>query len=144
MKISKILIAALILICAIGIVSAADLPDLQVPDTFKDLGGGSYSNEADDIEIDIYNDTDLKSYFTNDTATKLTVTPGKINNTYNFTDDVNELFGICELVKINDDQYVIQVWANSDSSDTSLDRFYDTLEQVNKLNNLTPEDASTL
>ena len=144
MKISKILIAALILICAIGIVSSAELPNLQVPDTFKDLGDGSYSNEADDIEIDIYNDTDLKSYFTNDTATKLTVTPGKINNTYNFTDGVNELFGICELVKINDNQYVIQVWANSDSSNTSLDRFYDALEEVNKLNNITPEDASTL
>lgn len=144
MKISKILIAALILICAIGIVSAAELPDLQVPDTFKDLNGGSYSNEADDIEIDIFNDTDLKSYFTNDTEAKLTVTPGKINNTFNFTDGINKMFGVCELVKINDQQYVIQFWANDDSSNTSLDRFYDALEQVNKLNDITPEDASTL
>jgi hypothetical protein len=144
MKISKILIAALILICAIGIVSAAELPNLQVPDTFKDLGGGSYSNEADNIEIDIFNDTDLKSYFTNDTATKLTVTPGKINNTYTYTDGTNKQFGVSELVKINGEQYVIQFWADDDSSNTSLDRFYDALEQVNKLNNITPEDASTL
>lgn len=144
MKISKILIATLILICAIGIVSSAELPNLQVPDTFKDLGSGSYSNEADNIEIDIFNDTDLKSYFTNDTATKLTVTPGKINNTYTYTDGTNKQFGVSELVKINGEQYVIQFWADDDSSNTSLDRFYDALEQVNKLNNITPEDASTL
>lgn len=57
MKFSKILIAALLLICTIGIVSSAAVPEIQVPNTFKDLGDGSYSNESDGIDIDIYNDT---------------------------------------------------------------------------------------
>ena len=143
MKFSKILIAALLLICAIGIVSAAALPEIQVPNTFKDLGDGSYSNEADGIDIDIYNDTDLKDHFANDTAVKNTVAAGKINNTYTFTDGVNDISGINELVTINGEQFVIEISTQGNFTDSQLDKFYNALEEVNKLNKLTPEDPST-
>ena len=51
MKISKISLTILILICAVGIAAAAELPDIKVAEGYNDLGNGSYFNEAKNIEI---------------------------------------------------------------------------------------------
>ena len=147
MKITKISLAILILICAIGIASAATIPDIKVADGFKDLGDGSYTNDADNIDIDMMDEKDikdLKGAFENDSDVKYTTTPGKLNNTYNFTDGVNKLTGVNELVKINDKEYVIEFTVDSIENDVPLDKLYDALEEFNKLNNLEPIDPSTL
>lgn len=143
MKISKLVILALMLVCTIGIVSAADLPELKVPDKFTNLDGESYTNQAEGIELEVFGEN-LTEFFTNDTELKFTITPGKINNTFNYTDGTNNMIGISELVTINDKHYVVEVWKESNATDISLDKLYDTLEEVNKLNSLTPEDPSTL
>jgi len=136
----------LILICAIGIVAAANVSDIKVAAGFENLGDGNYKNDANDIGIDILDEKDLKDLkisFENDSSVKYSTTPGKLNNTFNFTDGVNELIGVNELVKINNKEYVIEVSVESDEN-VALDELYDTLEEFNKLNNLEPIDPSTL
>lgn len=61
MKINKIGFVLLLLIFAIGIVSAATVSDIKVADGFKDLGDGSYTNDADKINIDIMDEKDVKN-----------------------------------------------------------------------------------
>ena len=80
----------------------------------------------------------------NTLSKEISIDPGKLNNTFNFTDEVNDMTGVCELVKINDTNYVIEVWDCSVSGNTTLDKLYDALEEVNKLNNLEPIDPATL
>lgn len=147
MKITKISLAILILVCTIGIVAAAEVADFKVMNGYNNLGDGNYLNDAENIEIDILSDKDignLKDAFKNDSNVKYTISPGKLNNTFNYTDGVNDMIGVSELIKINDKNYAIEVWINTDTKNISLDQLYDTLEEVNKLNNLEPLDPSTL
>jgi hypothetical protein len=147
MKIPKITLFIMVLICSIGIACAADLSDIKVADGFEDLGNGSYINEKDNIYLDIFTDiekNDLKDFLENSSAVKYTTCSGKLNNTFNFTDGVNEIIGVHELVEINDTICPVEFSIESNADDTSLDRFYDALEEFNKLNNLTPIDPSTL
>ena len=85
----------------------------------------------------------LKSIFENDSGVKYTVVPGKLNNTFNYTDGVNEEVGVDELVKINGKEYVIEFFAYNEDN-VSIDKIYDAVEEFNKLNNLTPIDPSIL
>ena len=85
----------------------------------------------------------LKSIFENDSGVKYTVVPGKLNNTFNYTDGVNEEVGVDELVKINGKEYVIEFFAYNEDN-VSIDKIYDAVEEFNKLNNLTPLDPSIL
>lgn len=145
MKISKISLTILILICAVGIAAAAELPDIKVAEGYNDLGNGSYFNEAKNIEMDIITEDleDLDDYLKNDNDVKYTVTPGKLNYTFNFTDGVNEIVGVNELVKINNKEYLVEFWIDSNENIT-FDNFYDDLDEFNKLNNLEPIDPSIL
>ena len=136
----------LILICAIGIASAASVSDMKVADGFKDLGEGSYTNDADKINIDIMDEKDIENIsgtFENDSAVKYTITPGNLNYTYNFTDGVNEITGVNELVKINNKEYIVEFTFDT-VDNISLDKIYDALKEFNKLNNLEPIDPATL
>ena len=145
MKISKITLVILILTCAVGIAAAAEFPDIKVAEGYTDLGNGSYSNEAKNIEMDIITEDleELNDYFENDSDVKYTTTPGKLNYTFNFTDGVNEMVGVNELVKIGDKQYIIEFWIDSNEN-IPFDNLYDNLDEFNKLNNLEPIDPSTL
>ncbi|WP_405290549.1 hypothetical protein [Methanobrevibacter sp.] len=146
MKLTKISLAILILICAVGMVAAVEISDIKVAEGFENLGAGNYVNDANNVYIDIINEKEvkpLKSIFENDSNVKHTVVPGKLNNTFNYTDGVNLQAGIDELVKINDKEYVIEFYAYDDDN-VSMDKIYDALEEFNKLNNLTPIDPSTL
>lgn len=61
-----------------------------------------------------------------------------------FKDGINEMTGIVELVKIDEQEYSITFSTDTNSASTSLDKIYDVLEEFNKLNNLEPLDPSTL
>ena len=56
MKLTKISLAILILICAVGMVSAVELSDIKVADGFKNIGAGNYANDANNVNIDIINE----------------------------------------------------------------------------------------
>lgn len=146
MNLTKISLAILILICAIGMVSAAEISDIKIADGFENLGDGNYENDANHIKLDIMDKKDvnpIKDVFKNDSSVKYTLVAGKLNNTFNYTDGVNEQAGIVELVKINDKEYVIDCYAYNNDT-VPLDKIYDALEEFNKLNDLTPVDPSTL
>ena len=86
MKLTKISLAILILICAIGMVAAVELSDIKAAEGFEDLGEWYYENDANHINIDIIDEKKvkpLKSIFENDSGVKYTVVPGKLNNTFN-------------------------------------------------------------
>lgn len=147
MKVTRICLAMIILICAIGIVAAEEVSDIKVATGYENLGNGSYTNNAENIAIDIYSEKEignLSEEVTNDTDAKYTVMPGKLNNTFNFTDGINEMTGIVELVKIDEQEYSITFSTDTNSASASLDKIYDVLEEFNKLNNLEPLDPSTL
>ena len=146
MKLIKISLAILILICAVGMVAAVELSDIKAAEGFEDLGEWYYENDANHINIDIIDEKKvkpLKSIFENDSGVKYTVVPGKLNNTFNYTDGVNEEVGVDELVKINGKEYVIEFFAYNEDN-VSIDKIYDAVEEFNKLNNLTPLDPSIL
>lgn len=146
MKLTKISLAILILICAVGMVAAVELSDIKAAEGFEDLGEGYFENDANHINIDIIDEKKvkpLKTIFENDTGVKYTVVPGKLNNTFNYTDGVNEEVGVDELVKINGKEYVIEFFAYNEDN-VSIDKIYDAVEEFNKLNNLTPIDPSIL
>ncbi|WP_405295038.1 hypothetical protein [Methanobrevibacter sp.] len=147
MKITKVSLAMLILICAIGIVAAAELSDFKVGEGYTTLKEGSYTNGEESIAIDIISENDiddLNDAFKNDSDVNYTVESGKLNNTFNFTDEANDMTGVSELVKIKDKNYVIEVWDCSVSGNVTLEKLYDTLEEVNKLNNIEPINPATL
>ena len=146
MKTAKIILAALILLCTVGMAAAVDIGDMKTTDGYVNLEDGTYGNEAEDIQIDVYNGSadELDDYFKNDDDLKISVEKGKLNNTFNFTDGTNNMLGIVELVEIDGKNHVIEFWTDTNANDTSLDRFYDALEEFNKLNDLTPIDPKTL
>lgn len=143
MKISKIFIGALILICAMGVVCATDITKLQMPENYMNLGDGSYGSEVDDVEIDVFVE-DVENSVKNDTSINYTVVPGKIKNTFNFTDGINNETGVLEIVKINNKPAVITFWTETGSNSSDLQRFNDALKEVNKLNKFEPLDPATI
>ena len=79
-----------------------------------------------------------------DSSVNYTIVPGKIKNTFNFTDGVNNMTGIVEIVKIDDKPVAITIWGDIGGKNTDLEKFTSQLEEVNKLNKLEPVDTSTL
>jgi hypothetical protein len=145
MKIQKIFLGILIVICTIGIVAAADISDMKVANGYENLGSGSYDNLADSISIDIYDEgKNLKERFENRSDFNFTISTGKINDTFKFNDGINEMVGITEVVEIDGKPYAVDFWTDSNEKDIDLDKFYDALTEFNKLNNLTPINPSTL
>ena len=164
MKLSKIMILAITLFLAVGIVAAVDVSDLKAPSNFKSDDGYFYETNAlglmdeNGVVIDIFTDKDLElaknatnateqsfsDYFVNDTKLKYTVESTDDANIFSFEDGVNELKGYVELVKIGDEQVVIESSVSSNASDDSLNKSLDSLKEFNELNNFELLDPSSL
>ena len=164
MKLSKIMILAITLFLAVGIVAAVDVSDLKAPSNFKSDDGYFYETNAlglmdeNGVIIDIFTDKDLElaknatnateqsfsDYFVNDTESKYTVESTDDANIFSFEDGINELKGYVELVKIGDEQVVIESSVSSNASDDSLNKSLDSLKEFNELNNFELLDPSSL
>ena len=164
MKLSKIMILAITLFLAVGIVAAVDVSDLKAPSNFKSDDGYFYETNAlglmdeNGVVINIFTDKDLElaknatnateqsfsDYFVNDTESKYTVESTDDANIFSFEDGVNELKGYVELVKIGDEQVVIESSVSSNASDDSLNKSLDSLKEFNELNNFELLDPSSL
>ena len=164
MKLSKIMILAITLFLAVGIVAAVDVSDLNAPSNFKSDDGYFYETNAlglmdeNGVVIDIFTDKDLElaknatnateqsfsDYFVNDTESKYTVESTDDANIFSFEDGINELKGYVELVKIGDEQVVIESSVSSNASDDSLNKSLDSLKEFNELNNFELLDPSSL
>ena len=144
MKIAKITVLAVILLATVGMVAAVDIGNLKVSDGFENLGEGSYSNEADNIEIDVFNGSDIADFFESDDEVNYTVVEGAINNTFNFTDGINEEIGVVELVKADEEYLAVTFWCDYNGTVIGLEKMNTAMEEFNKLNNFTPLDAEVL
>lgn len=150
---NKILIACLILIFTIGIVTAAeiDIDSIKAPDSYKVVDDDAiYSKTSDleinieDFELDDINDTGDADdvFYKNNTELNYTVVPGEINNTFNFTDEINNMYGCVELVEIDGRNYTVYVWGDQGTPDEIIKNTTECLEKVNQLNNFKPIDTS--
>lgn len=155
----KIIILGLILIFTIGIVSATDidLNNIKAPDSYKIADEDSLFSSLSDLEIkfeefeleDINKtaedseDVEEDHAFANNTNFNYTVVPGAIKNTFNFTDDLNKMYGCVELIEINNQKYTVMIWGNNGTPDEIINNATQCLEKFNQLNDFTPIDTSS-
>ena len=131
MKIIKAITALTILLLLIGIVSAVDLNDFKLIDGFTSESEYWASNEDFGLSVNDYNnDTDYDLLFTNDTD-YIVVTDGNISN---YTDTISDQVGCEEVVTVNNEQVLVEVYDNNGD----IDKCYEYLMEFNKINNLEP------
>ena len=151
----KILILTLVLICTIGITTATDIniSNLKAPDTFSVADDDAFFSadkmieiNIDDVELDDLHENDDAddNPFKNSTIAKYSVVPGRINNTFNFTDGTTNIIGCVELVKIENQNCIVTVWTNSGDNKTLINDTTNCLKEFNELNDLKPIDTTTL
>lgn len=160
----KIFILALILIFTVGIVSAVDidLNSIKAPDSYKiidddtlksDLSGLTVDfeefelddiNDTNDGDDDDTGDTADDNSFVNNTQLNYTVVSGEIQNTFNFNDELNKMYGSVELVEINGQKYTIMIWGADGSSDEIIKNSTECLKKLNDLNDFKPIDTSNI
>jgi len=158
----KILILALILIFTVGIVSAVDidLNSIKAPDSYKVVDDDSLRSELSGLEIafeefelddindtdddDVTHDTADDNSFVNNTKFNYTVVPGEVQNTLNFTDELNKMYGCVELVETNGQKYTIMIDGTNGSPDEIIKNSTECLKKLNDLNGFTPIDTSKI
>ena len=104
----------------------------------------------EEFELDDINETDEDSEdvaenhaFANNTDFNYTVVPGDINNTFNFTDELNKMYGCVELIEINNHKYTVMIWGNTGTPDEIINNATQCLEKLNELNDFKPIDTSS-
>lgn len=136
--IKKIIITSIILLLTIGIVIAADVESMKMPDGFESTGSGMYSQKDPltnggtgfNVAIYEYTDSDFADWTTNHTEDDYTVT--KTGSLYWYTDMVDE--GVIEVVEIDDTKYIV-VFSATSKADGGVDQAYEYMMEFNDLNN---------
>lgn len=128
----KIALTLIVLIITVSVVSAVDFEDMKFPDGFEKYSSNCF--EKDDYELNLvpYSDSDKDLIFEDDDD--YTVSEYS-SNIYKYTDKLVETVGAIEVVKIDDDTYLVEcVKKDTTSEDSSV---YDYLIEFNNLNDLT-------
>lgn len=101
--------------------------------------------ELEDINKTVEDSEDVEEdhAFANNTNFNYTVVPGAIKNTFNFTDDLNKMYGCVELIEINNQKYTVMIWGNNGTPDEIINNATQCLEKFNQLNDFTPIDTSS-
>ena len=138
------------------IVSAVDISNFKAPSNFESDGNCSFYElnelgilDENGISIEVFTeenmketqeligsdeDTDKESFFKNDTSLNYTVENSDEENIFFFSDCVNELKGYVELIKIGDDEIIIESNVDFNASDDKIKQSLDVLKEFNKLN----------
>lgn len=135
----KIIITLLLLLLTIGIVTAADIGNLKVPDGFESDGNGMYNQKNPltnggtgfNIFIYKYTDSDFKEWTTNSDD----YTVNKTADIYWYTDIGDE--GVIEVFELDGDKY-IGVFSATSNTNFNTDQAYEYMMEFNKLNNVKP------
>lgn len=145
-KMLKKIILIMTIFLIIGSTYATDVDNLQVPDGWESIGSGSYHEISDspgagsgrNMMIQKWYDGLKNEYYSNITDEHYYVYDNG-DNTFNYTDGLNEDYGCFEVVELDGERYFVIFWnvvdADFDSVDVST---YDLLMEFNKLNNLEP------
>lgn len=137
----KIIIIGLLLVLTIGVVTAADIDHMKMPDDFESTGGGqyrqvnTYNNGGTGFNVIIVEctDTNFHDWTTNDTDLDYGVI--KTGNLYWYT--YMDTKGVFEIVNIDDEKYIVDFSATS-LAEGGVDQAYDYMMEFNDLNNLEP------
>lgn len=127
---------SMILLCA-GAISAKNpneiktMTDFETPTGFEATINDNVW-KLDDYTIMIENGTDDNIEMYLKTSDGYLVTPYQ-NNTYTYQDTMTEDYGVAELVKIGNEQYIITVGSDSDDH-AKLEASFATLCEINELN----------
>ena len=145
----KILFCLILGLFLMGCVSAANLPDFAMVDGFNDTGDGIFlkydSNKKVEQTFFIleYNVHDAGDYLLNDTEYGYTVF-NSTNNTFNFVDEKLKEKGCIELIEFEGKRYIVESWNDITGNDHDFTDTFNNLMQFNKLNNITPLNATEI
>lgn len=143
---SKAIIVFLILISTLTVVSAVDLNNLNLPENFEKVSDVNYNNKVTGEEISLVTVTseDLNSDLINSTQLKERLHPTEKNNIYSFTYESNNMSGCVELIKVDENYYVVGISIDGNANETKIQEMTDTLTKFNELNNFTAIDPTTI
>ena len=145
----KILICLILSLFLIGFVSAADLPKFNMIDGFNDTGDGIFLKYGSDNKISQtffileYNEHDASDYLLNDTDYGYIVSNGT-NDTYNFVDKPLKEKGSIELIELDGKRFIVESWNPIEGDDHDFTDTFNNILQFNKLNNITPLNATEI
>lgn len=137
----KIIVTSIIIITSILLFAGAtmaknpteikNMTDFDIPTGFEATVNDNVW-ELNEYTIMIENGTPENIEMYLKTSDGYLVTPYQ-NNTYTYQDTMMEDYGVAELVKIGDDQYIITVGSDSDDH-AKLEASFATLCEINELN----------
>ena len=142
----KILVGLLLMFLVIGTAVATDTGNLKMPDGWEAINDHTYHEKGNDpgsgsgrnMMIEKWHDSLKDEYYSNISAEHYYVYSNG-DNTFNYSDAVNEDYGCFEVVEINGVKYFVIFWdvmeAEFDSVNVST---HDLILEFNKLNNLKP------
>jgi len=135
------------------------LNSIKAPDSYKIVDDDSLRSDLsgleiafEEFELDDINDTDDDpthdsvddNSFVNNTKLNYTVVPGEVQNTLNFNDELNKMYGCVELVEINGQKYTVMIYGTNGSPDEIIKNSTECLKKMNDLNDFTPIDTSKI
>lgn len=145
---TKILILLLAVFLTIGFVAATDVNNLKVPDGWEAIGGGSYHEEGasegqgtgQNMIIQKWYD-DLKDEYYNNISEDNYIVMDKGNNTYIYSDGLNQNAGSFEVVEIDGEKYFVNFWTADDMNPDEIAKTYDCMVTFNVLNGFSPVEV---
>jgi len=135
----KILIGISILLLCISVAYAETKPvDIfTAPSPLLPLGNSAFADGAGhNIMICEYDDSNIQTWFQNDTDPEYLVEPYEANNSFYLgVDDENDCY-ILEVVEKEGTKYIVASWTPKGALETAT--IWENLQEFNKINKLTP------
>ena len=134
----KIIIAFLLLILSVGIVSAVNYGDFEIPNGYYQLTDPNNTFLNDDNQSFViyeFNSTNQEHFFTNRTGF---IVSNFRDNIYNFHDFDADSTGSVEVVDVDGTKYIVVLTVPVSSIRNGFTNTYNDLLGFNHLNNITP------
>lgn len=129
----KITLTMIVLILAVGFVSAMDIEDMKVPDGFKKSSSNCFEKGDYELNLAPYSNSDKGLVFEDDDDYSVSEYS---SNIYKYTDKLVKNAGAVEVVELDGSKYLVEcVKKDTASEDSSI---YSYLTEFNSLNDLTP------
>ena len=134
----KIIIAFLLLIFTMGIASAVNYGDFEIPNGYSQLTAAENTfvdNDNQSLVIYEFNSANQELFFTNRTGFIVSNFRDNIYNFHNFDEDST---GNVEIVDVNGTKYIVVLVIPVSSIRNCFTNTYKELVGFNQLNNITP------
>ena len=126
----KMVIFLVILLLSIGIVSAAKLSDVKTVNGFTTKSDNFATNGDFGLSVGKYDkSSDYNILFKNESGYSV-----KVSDISNYTDKISNNVGCMEIVEINGEPTLIEIYCNG----SDINKCNDYMLEFNKINNLKP------